>query len=111
MATMTTRRKRRTSPFFEESDEEPDMQIIVKCPYGETMTFDVEATYTITKAKSLIKTWTNMPIYEQRLIFNKVDLDGKYHTLRSYHISNRAELTLAARLSGGGKRGRKADSE
>ena len=61
--------------------------------------------------KSFIKTWTNIPIYEQRLIFKKVELDEKYGTLRSYKIFNGAELTLLLRLSGGAKRGRKAPME
>ena len=50
-------------PILEESGEEPDMQIFVKVPSGETLTCDVEATYRITKTKSFINLWANIPIY------------------------------------------------
>ena len=80
------------------------MQLIVRLPPGNTITLHVNATFTISVVKALVKLSKGTPRFQQRLIFNEEELED-VRTSMGYGIPDGDEIKLLLRVGGGGKRG------
>ena len=77
------------------------MQIYVKTITGETITLDVEPSYTIEQVKQVLQDAKGgIPVDQQRLIFpGKYDIESnERRTLADYNIQKEATLHLVLRL-------------
>ena len=63
------------------------MQILVNIIRGKSYIFDVEASYTIEMIKNLIEANTNIPITQQRLFHEILELKKNYYSLEDYKCS------------------------
>ena len=63
------------------------MQILVNIIRGKSYVLDVEASYTIEMIKNLIEAITNIPISQQRLFHETLELKKNYYSLDDYECS------------------------
>ena len=80
-------------------------QIIAKMPDHKTITIEMEATSTIKTMKAVIKSKTNIPTDQQRIIFAGNQLDD-FSTLMDCNITDGNEVKVVLRIHGAGKRAR-----
>ena len=83
-------------------DDTGDMQIFVQIG-SNTITMDVENTFTIKNIKAIIMNKEGIPTKHQRLLFNDLQPEDGC-TLSYYDIQNESELNLLLSIKGGGKR-------
>lgn len=75
------------------------MEIFVKDLDGTTMTIKVNSLDTVVDLKEKILYMTAIPVHDQRLIFNGIQL-GDSWTLADYNIQNSSNIKVLLRLLG-----------
>jgi len=76
------------------------MQIYIKTPRNNTISLQVDSTYSISKVKKILCDREGIPITEQRLLFSGKQLEDT-KTIAYYAIKQDSTLDLLLRLRGG----------
>ena len=82
------------------TQQQPSGQVFIKALTGDTISVDYRADLKISELKNIINSQNNVPVVQQRLIFNGKQLDDN-NTLDDYGIMPTNVIHLVLRVQGG----------
>lgn len=76
-------------------------QFMVKTLTGKNIVVDYDPNMTVRELKEYINSSSNIPIDQQRLIFQGKQMDNDDYTINDYHVVKDASVHLVLKLRGG----------